>query len=39
MIQPSILFKITKEDEPVILRMTEKHSDFLTVNRRANISI
>lgn len=38
-IQPTIFFKPTKEDETSIVRFPEKNYDFLSNNRRANISI
>jgi hypothetical protein len=38
-VQPTIYFKPTKEDETSIARFPEKSNDFLSSNRRANISI
>jgi len=33
------LFKVTKEDESSLYKYSEKYSDFLMSNRKANISI
>jgi hypothetical protein len=38
-LQPTIYFKASKEDETSIVRFPEKNNDFLSSNRRVNISI
>lgn len=38
-VQPTIYFKISKEDETCLLRLPDKNFDFVSANRRAGISL